>query len=123
MLPDGKEELIPAKLGQTVQYTKAMLHERFDLPMDKQVVTSFFPCEQRKLLGSYDKSLQKLICEGRAMLDPLSLVDCKGISSRGLNLIQVQVVEGRRNMHVTIYHDAHLHLSHSCVISLLYMCS
>lgn len=35
--------------------------------------------------------VQRLVCEGRPMLDPLSLVDCKGISSSGLNLIQVQV--------------------------------
>ena len=95
MLPDGKEELIPAKLGQTVQYTKAVLHERFGLPMDKQVAAAqaCFISTCRKLLGSYGESLQKLICEGRPMLDPLSLVDCKGISSSGLNLIQVQVVE------------------------------
>ena len=35
--------------------------------------------------------VQALICEGRAMIDPLSLADCTGISSNGLNLIQVQV--------------------------------
>ena len=37
MLPDGKEEMIAAKLGQTVQYTKAILHERFELPMNSLV--------------------------------------------------------------------------------------
>lgn len=37
LLPEGREETIAAKYGQTVQYTKAMLHERFDLPIDKQV--------------------------------------------------------------------------------------
>ncbi|KAL3162613.1 hypothetical protein ABBQ38_008660 [Trebouxia sp. C0009 RCD-2024] len=36
-LPEGREETIAAKLGQTVQYTKAVLHERFDVPIDKQV--------------------------------------------------------------------------------------
>lgn len=111
MLPNGKEELIPAKLGQTVQYTKAVLHEQFDLPMDKQVAAAqaWFIATWTKLLGSHGESLQKLICEGRAMLDPLSLVDCKGISSSGLNLIQVQVVEAHWNMHVTRYCHAHLH--------------
>ena len=38
MLPDGREETVSAKLGQTVQYTKAVLHEQFELPMEKQVV-------------------------------------------------------------------------------------
>ena len=37
MLPDGREEIVGAKLGQTVLYTKAVIHERFDLPMEKQV--------------------------------------------------------------------------------------
>lgn len=37
MLPDGKEEMMAAKLGQTVQYTKAVLHERFELPMNSLV--------------------------------------------------------------------------------------
>lgn len=37
ILPDGKEETLPAKLGQTVQYTKAVIHKRFDVLIDKQV--------------------------------------------------------------------------------------
>ncbi len=37
MLPDGRETLLAAKYGQTVQYTKAVLCERFDLPIDQQV--------------------------------------------------------------------------------------
>ena len=37
ILPEGREETLAAKLGQTVQYTKAVLHERFDVPIDKQV--------------------------------------------------------------------------------------
>ncbi|KAL3135129.1 hypothetical protein ABBQ32_008065 [Trebouxia sp. C0010 RCD-2024] len=68
-LPEGREETIAAKLGQTVQYTKAVLHERFDVPIDKQT----------------------LLFEGRPMLDPLSLADCKGITCGGHNLITVQV--------------------------------
>ena len=37
MLPDGKEETLAAKLGQTVQYTKAVIHERFEVPIERQV--------------------------------------------------------------------------------------
>lgn len=37
MLPDGKEETLAAKLGQTVQYTKAIIHERFEVPIERQV--------------------------------------------------------------------------------------
>ncbi|DBA78636.1 hypothetical protein WJX77_011781 [Trebouxia sp. C0004] len=69
LLPDGKEETLAAKLGQTVQYTKAIIHERFEVPIERQALT----------------------CEGRAMIDPLSLADCVGISSSGLNLIHVQM--------------------------------
>ncbi|DBA68942.1 hypothetical protein WJX79_010880 [Trebouxia sp. C0005] len=68
MLPNGKEETLAAKLGQTVQYTKAVIHERFEVPIERQALT----------------------CEGHAMIDPLSLADCTGITSNGLNLIQVQ---------------------------------
>ena len=38
-LPEGREETIAAKLGQTVQYTKAVLRERFDI--DKQLTNRF----------------------------------------------------------------------------------
>lgn len=37
MLPDGREETLAAKYGQTVQYTKAILYGKFDLSIDKQV--------------------------------------------------------------------------------------
>ena len=36
--------------------------------------------------------LQTLLFNGKAMLDPLSLADCKGISCGGQNLITVQVL-------------------------------
>ncbi len=41
MFPDGKEETLAAKLGQTVQYTKAIIHERFEVPIDRQVWLCF----------------------------------------------------------------------------------
>ena len=37
LLPEGREETLAAKLGQTVQYTKAVLHDRFNVPIGKQV--------------------------------------------------------------------------------------
>lgn len=70
MLPDGKEETLPAKLGQTVQYTKALLHERFDLPMDKQVSTCLFYIVQQlqQLIPTFstaisvDQGVSRQIC-------------------------------------------------------------
>ncbi|KAK9804822.1 hypothetical protein WJX72_007311 [[Myrmecia] bisecta] len=68
-LPDGVEESLQCQMGQTVQYLKAVLQEKFGHPMNKQTLT----------------------CNGRVMLDPLSLSDCSGIAPGNPNLIEVQV--------------------------------
>ena len=40
MLPDGREEVLAAKIGQTVQYTKAVMSEKFALPIEQLVSTA-----------------------------------------------------------------------------------
>lgn len=39
-----------------------------------------------------DGPLQTLLFDGKPMLDPLSLADCKGVTCGGQNLITVQVL-------------------------------
>lgn len=51
-------------------------------------------------------TVQTLTCEGQAMLDPLSLADCRGISLGGLNLIQVQVILSKR----AVLQPLHVHV-------------
>lgn len=105
ILPEGREETLAAKLGQTVQYTKAVLHERFEVPIDQQVcrhmsLTQCLRCCNKHLQKCFCLAislnlhalLQTLLFDGKPMLDPLSLADCKGISCGGQNLITVQVL-------------------------------
>eukprot|EP00891_Asterochloris_glomerata_P006102 jgi/Astpho2/6102/Aster-x0716 len=68
-MPDGTDAVVEARLGYTVEYVKALLHERFGLPIAQQ----------------------RLTCEGRPMIDPLSLSDCTGIKQGAPNLIDVKV--------------------------------
>lgn len=99
LLPEGREETLAAKLGQTVQYTKAVLHERFHVPIDKQVCNDlsliqlpYCKCSCPATSTTLHGQLQTLLFDGRPMLDPLSLADCKGVTCGGQNLITVQVL-------------------------------
>ena len=66
-LPDGTQATHPFKMGHTVEYVKAFLHKEHGIPIAKQ----------------------KLVFQGRPMIDPLSLVDIRGFEE-GEKLVEVE---------------------------------
>jgi hypothetical protein len=68
-LPDGRESIQAFKLGHTVAYVKLVVEKEAGIPMDKQ----------------------RLVLNGKDLLDPLSLADCAGIAP-GTNCM-VKVLE------------------------------
>mmetsp|Transcript_6206 Transcript_6206/g.17346 ORF Transcript_6206/g.17346 Transcript_6206/m.17346 type:complete len:104 (-) Transcript_6206:1988-2299(-) len=66
-LPDGTSATHSFKMGNTVEYVKAVIHKEHDIPMAKQT----------------------LKFQGRVMIDPLSLVDIRGFEE-GEKLVEVE---------------------------------
>lgn len=73
ILPDGSEDSLKFKLGQTVEYVKAFLNNRHGLPMHMALITPI---------------------DGRSLMDPLSLSDCRAISASKPNHVKVSLSEG-----------------------------
>ena len=94
-MPDGTDAVVEARLGYTVEYVKALLHERFGLPIEEQVrvgaLQELWCTALFRILSALLHGLQRLTCEGRPMIDPLSLSDCTGIKQGAPNLIDVKV--------------------------------
>lgn len=94
-MPDGTDAVVEARLGYTVEHVKALLHERFGLPIAQQVRAKRLQehcCKASvRTLSALLHGLQRLTCEGRPMIDPLSLSDCTGIKQGAPNLIDVKV--------------------------------
>eukprot|EP00878_Enallax_costatus_P041773 GHUV01048658.1.p2 GENE.GHUV01048658.1~~GHUV01048658.1.p2 ORF type:complete len:102 (+),score=18.88 GHUV01048658.1:314-619(+) len=67
-LPNGDQHTHKFKLGVTVAYAKLQIEQLYSIPMTQQ----------------------KLTCNGKTLIDPLSLSDCPGISAEGSSLVLVE---------------------------------
>lgn len=79
-------------MGDAVQYVKAVLHNETQLPMTMVRSCSCEPSMTvRSLLMSAHVLAQELMFNGKPLMDPLSLEDCRGIQLGTDNCITVQV--------------------------------
>lgn len=69
-MPSGDQHTHKFKLGTTVAYVKLQIEQLYNVAMAKQ----------------------KLTCNGKTLIDPLSLSDCTGISAVGSSLVVVEEI-------------------------------